>query len=76
MRDQEGSFAGILWTHMPETIPDTCEDLTDFMSVLFGPDFGVDESKRDGYGFVSIHCHFYNRFSESVSAESHFLPHI
>jgi len=62
---------------MRDTIPDTCKDLSEFMSVLFAADFNVDESERDGYdGFVSIHCHFYNRFSERVSAESHFLPHI
>lgn len=73
VRDKKGKLAALLFTHMPDTIPEIWDHILELISVLYGGEFFVDKSNRIGYDFCAIHYHCYNRYSENVSAVSQFL---
>jgi hypothetical protein len=72
LRDLQDEFLGLLVTHMPDTIPEKWNGVSDLVSVLYQGEFFVDDSERPGYNFCAIHYHSYNRYSENVSPDSSF----
>jgi hypothetical protein len=72
LRDLQDEFLGLLITHMPDTIPEKWDGVSDLIPVLYKGEWFADDSQRPGYDFCAIHYHSYNRYSENVSPDSSF----
>jgi hypothetical protein len=65
--DIKGKLGVLLVTHLGSALPIFKKYLVTRLQALYNKDFTVDISERDGYYFVSIHYHWYNRYAEKVS---------
>jgi len=67
LQDKEENFLSLLITHMPDTVPNFWRVFLDRIKLQYPKEFTKDRSDRSGYGFLSLHYHWYNRFAEKVS---------
>jgi len=70
--DNEQQLGLLVVTHMGTALPAFQKYLVSRLQALYNKDFTVENSKREGYNFVSIHYHWYNRYSERVSLSCYF----
>jgi hypothetical protein len=66
LEDKDAQLAALIISHMTQSIPLFWQYFRIRIQALYGRELFHDFSDRQGYDYLAIHYHWYNRYAERV----------